>query len=127
MKYKNVDIIISFNKEESEKHIKSDYEVLNNVGIDNIVKEQFIPWLLGEQLKDKDLDKVFAGLKVYEISYQYGKIVANYSPTKKENYFGQFEFCFESCNDYTKDIFEAVAMQVYVLNESVVKVSGYDI
>ena len=53
--------------------------------------------------------------------------VADYSPTKVEDHFGQFEFCFESCNDYTKDLFEAVAMQVYVLNESVVKVSGYDI
>lgn len=127
MKYKSVDIVISFNKEESEKHIKSDYEALNNIGIDNIIKEQFIPWLLGEQFIDKDLNKVFDGLKVYEISYHYGKIVADYSPTKEEDHFGQFEFCFESCNDYTKDIFEAVAMQVYVLNESVVKVSGYDI
>jgi hypothetical protein len=66
-------------------------------------------------------------MKAYEVSYHYGKIVANYSPTNEENYFGQFEFCFESCNDYTKDIFEAVAMQIYVLNGSVVKVSGYDI
>ena len=127
MKYKSVDIVISFNKEESEKHIKPDYEALNNIGIDNIIKEQFIPWLLGEQFIDKDLNKVFDGLKVYEISYHYGKIVADYSPTKVEDHFGQFEFCFESCNDYTKDLFEAVAMQVYVLNESVVKVSGYDI
>ena len=66
-------------------------------------------------------------MKVYEVSYNYGKIVANYSPTNEENYFGQFEFCFYSCNNYTKDIFEAGTMQVYVLNESVVKASGYDI
>lgn len=127
MKYKDIDIVISFNKEESEAHIKSDYEVLNKVGIDNIIKEQFIPWLLGEQFKDKDVNKVFEGLKIYDISYQYGKIIADYSPTKEEEYFGQFEFSFESGSDYTNDIFEAVAMQVYVLNDSIVKVSGYDI
>ena len=44
-----------------------------------------------------------------------------------KNYFGQFEFYFESYNDYTKDIFEAVAMHIYILNESAVKVSRYDI
>lgn len=33
-------------------------------------------------------------MKVYEVSYHYGKLVANYSPTNEENYFGQFEFCF---------------------------------
>lgn len=33
-------------------------------------------------------------MKVYEVSYHYGKIVANYSPTNEENYFVQFEFCF---------------------------------
>lgn len=127
MKYKDIDIVISSNTEESEEHIKSDYEVLNKVGIDNIIKEQFIPWLLGEQFKDKDINKVFEGLKVYDISYYYGKIIADYSPTKKEDFFGQFEFSFESSNDYTNNILEAVAMQVYVLNGSIVKVSGYDI
>lgn len=127
MKYKDIDILISFNEEESKAHIKSDYEVLNKVGIDNIIKEQFIPWLLGEQFKEKDVNKVFEGLKIYDISYQYGKIIADYSPTKEEDYFGQFEFSFESGSDYTNDIFEAVAMQVYVLNNSIVKVSGYDI
>lgn len=127
MKYKNVDIIISFDKEESKKHIEADYNILNQKGIDNIIKGQFIPWLLGEQFNDKDIDKVFEGMKVYEVSYHYGKLVANYSPTNEENYFGQFEFCFENCNDYTKDIFEAAAMQIYVLDGSVVKVSGYDI
>jgi hypothetical protein len=127
MKYKDLDVIITFDKEESEKHIEADYNTLINEGIDKIIKEQFISWLLGEQFNDKDIDKVFEGMKAYEVSYHYGKIVANYSPTNEENYFGQFEFCFESCNDYTKDIFEAVAMQIYVLNGSVVKVSGYDI
>ena len=127
MKYKELDISISFNEEESKKHIEKDYNIINEEGIDNIIKECFIPWLLGDQFKDKDIDKVFDGLKAYEVSYHYGRIVAKYSPTNEDNYFGQFEFCFKSCNDYTSDILEAVAMQIYVLNGSIVKVSGYDI
>ena len=127
MKYKGLDINISFYVEESKKHIENDYNVLNEKGIDNIIKEQFIPWLLGDQFKDRDIDKVFEGIRVYEVSYHYGKIVAKYSPTNEDNYFGQFEFCFESCNDYTSDILQAVAMQVYVLNGEIVKVKGYDI
>ena len=127
MKYKELDITIPFNEEDSKKHIEEDYNVINKEGIDNIIKKQFIPWLLGDQFKDKDVDKVFDGLKTYEALYHYGKIVAKYSPTHEDNYFGQFEFCFESCNDYTSDILEAAAMQIYVLNGSIVKVSGYDI
>ena len=66
-------------------------------------------------------------IKLYSISYNYGRIVDEYSPTGKENYFGQFEFSFESSNDYTSDMLEAVAMEVYVLDGKVVKVSGYEI
>lgn len=127
MKYKDLDIEITFNKEDSEKHIEEDYKVLMEIGIDNMIKEKFIPWLLGSNFKDKDKDKVFEGLKLYEINYHYDRIIDKYSPTEEENYFGQFEFCFESDDDYTKDILEAVAMQVYVLEGKVVKVSGYDI
>ena len=127
MKYKDLNIIIALNKEESEKHIEEDLKVLTEKGIDNIVKESFIPWLLGTDFQDKDKDKVFEGLKLYEIEYHYGKIIEKYSPTGEENYFGQFEFCYESGNDYTSDILEAVAMQIFVLDGKIVKVSGFDI
>lgn len=127
MKYRNIDIVITDNKEESEKNIERDYKVLDEVGIDNIIKEKFIPWLLGEDFADRNHEQVFEGLKLYDISYCYGKIIDKYSPTGEENYFGQFEFSFESGNDYTKDIFEAVAMEIYVLDGKIVKVRGFDI
>ena len=33
----------------------------------------------------------------------------------------------ESSNDYTSDMLEAVAMEVYVLGDEIVKVDGYDV
>lgn len=125
--YNNIKIVIEFNVEESKKHLVEDYNVLEKEGIDNIIKSQFIPWLKGDQFKDKDVEKVYEGLKLYSITYDYEKIIEEYSPTGKENYFGQFEFCFESMNEYTSDMLEAVSMQIYILDGKIVKVSGYDI
>ncbi len=125
--YKDVPIEIEFDMDQSKEHIDQDFRVLCEIGIDNLIKEHFIPWLLNEQFKDRDPQKVFEGLRVFEIFYNYGKIIAKYSPTGEENYFGQFEFDFESSNEYTEDILEASAMKVYILNGKIVKVEGYDI
>ena len=125
--YKDVPIEIEFDIEESQKHIEEDFNVLCEADIETLIKEHFIPWLLNEQFKDRDPQKVFEGLRVFEIFYNYGKIIAKYSPTGEENYFGQFEFDFESSNEYTEDILEASAMKVYILNGKIVKVEGYDI
>ena len=127
MRYNNLNIVIRKDDEESKKHIESDFNVLMEKGIDNIIKEKFIPWLLGTDFDNKDPDKVFVGLNLYSINYYYGKIIAKYSPTGEDDYFGQFEFCFESGNSYTDEILEACAMEVYVLDGKIVKVSGYDI
>ena len=127
MEYNGIKIEITFNPAESEQHLAADLQTVMDAGVENLAKEKFIPWLLGSEFQDRDADKVLAGLKLYEINYHYGKIVAKYSPTGEDNYFGQFEFCFESGSDYTKDILQAVAMQIYVLDDKIVKVSGYDI
>lgn len=127
MKYKDIEVQITFEKEESKKHLEKDFNVLLEVGIDNLIKEQFIPWIVGTNFKDRDQNKIFEGLKLYEICYHYGRIIEKYSPIGEENYFGQFEFCFESGSEYTDDILESVAMEVYVLDGKVVKVGGYDI
>lgn len=127
MKYKDIEIQITSEKEESQKHLEKDFNVLLKSGIDNIVKENFIPWITATDFKDKDHDKIFEGLKLFRIDYHYSKIIAKYSPTSEENYFGQFTFCFESGNEYTNDIIEAVAMEIYVLDDKIVNVDGYDI
>ena len=126
-KYNDLNIKISFNVEESKKHIVDDLNVINNEGVDKIISEKFIPWLKGEQFKDSDDEKIKAGLSLYEVQYHYDKICKEYSPTGKEDYFGQFSFYFESGSEYTDDIFEVVEMEVYVYNNEIVKVIGYDI
>ena len=126
-KYNDLNIKISFNVEESKKHIVDDLNVINNEGIDKIISEKFIPWLKGEQFKDSDDEKIKTGLSLYEVQYHYNKICKEYSPTGKEDYFGQFSFYFESGSEYTDDIFEVVEMEVYVYNNEIVKVIGYDI
>lgn len=127
IKYNGVNIVINFNANESKEHLTEDYKVLEKEGIENLIKNQFMTWLKGEQFKDRDDNRIYDGLKLYAISYEYGKIIDKYSPTGEENYFGQFQFSFESSNEYTNDMLEAVAMEVYVLNGKIVKVSGYDI
>lgn len=127
VKYKDIDIEIIQNEEESQKHIEVDFKVLLENGIDNLIKEKFIPWLLGTDFLDKDIDMVFDGLKVYEITYKYGRIVGEYSPTGEENYFGQFEFSFISDNDYADEILDSAAMEVFVLDGKIVNVRSYDI
>ena len=47
--------------------------------------------------------------------------------TGEDAYFGQFEFDFESSGEYTADMLEASAMQVYIKDGEIIKVSGYDI
>ena len=125
--WQGIAVDMPFDVEVSEAHVEEDLGVLERYGIEQIIKERFIPWLKGEEFTDRDDEKIFEGLQLYEITYTYGRIIARYSPTGEENYFGQFEFSFESGSAYTADMLEAVAMQVYVLDGKIVKVDGYDV
>ncbi len=128
LEYNGVSVeILDDNKEESQKHIEHDFAVLVRENIDKIIKERFISWIKGEDFSDRDDDLIFEGLNVYYICYDYGRIVEEYSPTGKEDFFGHFEFEMESSNDYTSDMLEAVSMEVYVLGDDIVEVSGYDV
>ena len=64
---------------------------------------------------------------LYYVMYRYNRIIAKYSPIEKEGYFGVFKFHFESSTDYVSDILETVAMEIYIYDAKIVKVSGYDI
>ena len=127
IQYHGITVKVETNVEESKKHLNHDFSVLKNRGIEKIIKKQFLPWLKGEDFKGKNDNKILEGLELYEINYYYGKIIEKYSPINKEAFFGQFEFCFNSSSEYTDDMLEAVAMQVYVYEGKIVKVSGYDI
>lgn len=125
--YNNIQININSNKEISSMHIEQDFKTIQTKGIENLIKEELIPWLLNTQFVDKDKNKVCDGLKINKITYHYGLVVEAYSPTKKTDYFGQFEFIFVSANDYTKDILEACSMIVYIKDDSIVNVEKYDV
>jgi hypothetical protein len=125
--YQGIPVNIEFDPEESERHIRDDFEVLKQYGIERIIREFFIPWLKGSQFQDLDDERIRKGLRLYDISYHYGRIIARYSPTGRENHFGQFELSFDSCDDYTSGLLEACALQVYILDGEIVKTAGYDI
>ena len=127
LKYKDIPVIITFEPELSKEHIEEDFAVLRKEGIDQIVLKRFVPWLKTDRYKDRDDLKIFESISVYAAEYHYGRIVAKYSPTGEDAYFGQFEFDFESSGEYTADMMESCAMQVYVKDGKIVKVSGYDI
>ena len=127
LKYRDVPIIIRFDLEQSKAHIEEDYAALNTEGVDQIILKEFVPWLKGDQYAERDDQKIFESISVYAAEYHFGRIIAKYSPTGEDAYFGQFEFDFESSGEYTADMMEGSAMQVYVKDGMIVKVSGYDI
>ena len=127
LKYRDIPVIITFDPEQSMAHIKKDFAVLNKEGIDQIILKKFVPWLKGDQFIDRDVLKIFENITVYAAEYHYGRIIAKYSPTGEDSYFGQFEFDFESSGEYTADMMEACAMQVYVKDGEIIKVSGFEI
>lgn len=125
--YKDIEVIIDFDADESREYIREDFDALLNEGIELTIREKFVPWLKGEQFPDKEDGLVYDGLHLTDILYHHGRIIAKYSPTGEDDRFGQFEFMFDSCSEYTQDMLEAVAMQVYVKDGKIVKVSGYDV
>ena len=127
IRYQDAEIIMDFNGKESQEHIREDFDALQREGIEKTIRERFVPWLKGEQFRDKEDALVYAGLHLTGILYHHGRIIAKYSPTGQDDRFGQFEFLFESCSADTADMLEAVAMQVYVKDGRIVKVSGYDV
>ncbi|MDE6731622.1 MAG: hypothetical protein K2J77_01925 [Oscillospiraceae bacterium] len=107
--------------EESLSHIDEDFATLVKADIDNIIAEKFIPWLKCEEFADRDDKLVFEGLRVCSVTYYY------YSPSGEGGFFGRFEFDFVSSSDYTEDMLECVAMEVYIQNGEVVRVSGFEV
>ena len=116
LKYKNIEIKIGSNSEESLKHINEDFETLRKEGIEKFVKTNFISWLKGNDFKNLDDEKIYKGLKIASISYSYKFICEKYSPTKKDDYFGEFEFEFVSNNKYTENLLQA-SMLVLLTND----------
>ena len=124
---RGVPVIIDPPDSVSERHLPDDFAALEREGFDKVVREKFIPWFRGEQFADRDDERIFEGLRLDAAAYRYGRIIADYSPTGEEGFFGQFEFDFVSGSDYTADMLEATAMQVYIHDGRIVRVSGYEI
>lgn len=127
LKYNGIEILIDSNEEESLKHIQKDYEILVNNDIEQLIKMNFIPWLKGEDFENLDDEKIYEGLKLTRISYHYQQIVGEYSPTKKDDFFGEFEFDFESGNDYTENLLQACAFVLLINNGKIYNGRNYDI
>lgn len=127
LKYNGIEIMIGSNKEESLKHIEEDFEVIKNTGIENMIKTNFIPWLKGDNFKDLNDEEIYNGLRLTDISYSYHRFVAKYSPTEQDDYFGEFEFDFESGNDYTENLLQASAFVVLVNKGKVYFGNNFDI
>lgn len=125
--FKGVEVIISSNTLDSLKHVQEDFKVLENENYELLLKEKYLPWLKGNDFKEYDDDKIISGLEIKEVEYCYNSINEKYSPTGIADYFGEFVIYFSSCSDYTKDMLEYVAMKVYINNEKIVKISGYDV
>ncbi len=125
--YNNIEINIESNRDESLKHIDKDFEVIKKIGIEELIKSNFIPWLKGEEFKDLNDDEIYKGLKLTNISYRYHKINEKYSPTNQDDFFGEFDFDFESGNNYTENLIQASAFVLLVNNDKVYYGKHYDI
>lgn len=81
----------------------------------------------GRAIRGQRRSKDSRGSAVTFDNYHYSRIIAKYSPTEEDGFFGQFEFDFKSANDYTADMLEATAFEVYVKNGEVVGTDGFEI
>ena len=72
--YKGILIEIDSNIDESKEHLYEDYSVLKKEGIEKIIKDQFIPWIKGDEFKDKNDNLIYEGLKIYRIVYYYDDV-----------------------------------------------------
>ncbi len=114
--YKGIPIAITDNIEESKIHLEKDYAILNGVGIENIIREKFLPWFKIEEFKDRDNDRIIEGLKIDDISYEYIGSIGT----------GSFEFQIVSCSNYTEDMLEAVCMELTV-NDGNIEFKGWEV
>lgn len=125
--YNDIEIEIKSNRTESLKHINNDYEVIKKNRIEDLIKSNFIPWLKGEDFKALNDDEIYKGLKLINISYSYHKINEKYSPTNQDDFFGEFEFDFESGNSYTENLLQASAFVLLVNSDKVYYGKHHDI
>jgi hypothetical protein len=108
---------------EQLSHLKEDYDTAKKNFISKL-KDTFIPWLKSEEINEKNYKK---HIKLYEIQYSYKHIIEKYSPTGKDGYFGEFEFCFNGVSDIGKHDCQAAALVLTIQNNKVVKAHCYDI
>lgn len=123
----NIQIVTNKNYFDSKKHIYDDYMILENIGIENIIRDKFISSLMRKEFKEIDDNQFLIGLKIDSINYEYYRINYLFSPTKKTEFFGVFVFKYVSISDYTKDMLESVSMSIFVNNSNIVDVTKYDI
>ena len=127
LEYNGVHVVVTFRKDESLKHLYDDFKTLEEHGIERIIRDEFIPWLVNTEFQDKDKEKVFEGLKVVFVAYTYGMICEKYSPTGADDYFGQFELHLNSCNDYTEDMLQQSAIEIYILDGKIAGTRKWDV
>lgn len=125
--YNGIEIKIPMDFIESQKHIQEDFNVIKNTDMEKLIKEQYLPWFKGDDFKDADDEQIYNGLKITAIDYFYHRIVEEYSPTHETDYFGEFQFTLLSSSDYTKDMLDAVSMNILINKGKIVEVSGYNI
>lgn len=96
-------------------------------GIEKFIKSKFIIWLKGDNFKDLEDEKIYEGLRLTYVSYEYNFICDKYSPTNKDDYFGEFNFGFESGNEYTENLLQASEFRLLINNGKVYYGGNYDI
>lgn len=65
--YGEIPVEVEYNIDASMERLPYDFETLKKEGIDNIIKERFIPWLKTDEFRDRDGELIFKGLKLYSI------------------------------------------------------------
>ena len=66
--YGEIPVEVEYNIDASMERLPYDFETLKKEGIDNIIKERFIPWLKTDEFRDRDGKLIFKGLKLYSKS-----------------------------------------------------------
>ncbi len=59
LEYEGIPVCIDHNIDECWEHLPADHAVLQNEGIENIIRSRFMPWFKTDEFQDSDDDMIY--------------------------------------------------------------------
>ena len=121
-----VKVAVRDSSEDKLDQLEKDFKVLKKE-YKSYIDSKFIPWLKGSKYKDISDKELKNSIKLESIDYGYTHTIAKYSPTGKDDYFGEFELMYRPTNNAGKEVFDVASITLYIKGNKVVKATCTDV